>query len=106
MVFAQVVGGFVNRFVQQKGPIQKAARPVDKSVVKLWKERPGQRNDWLLAICPQSPGCTFSGRLHVSHVQVKLKTLQFGLYPLCTKALSSFDFPPKTVDGPVDKVSA
>ena len=79
---------------------------MDKSVVKLWKECARRYNYWPLAICRVSLGCTFLGRLHVGRVQVKSKTPFPVLYPLWTVALSIFDLHPKTVGGPVDKVSA
>ena len=75
-------------------------------MVKLWKECPERRNYWPLAISEVLPGCTFLGRLHVACVQVKLKTLQSALNPLWPEALAILELPPKTVDGPVDNVSA
>lgn len=46
-------------------------QPVDKSVVKLWKERPECRKDWPLAIPLVAWRRTFLGRLHAACVPVK-----------------------------------
>jgi len=57
-------------------------QPVDKSVVKLWKECPECRKDWPLAIPLVAWRRTFLGRLHVGRVQVKSKTPFPTLNPL------------------------
>ncbi|KVV03725.1 hypothetical protein AP060_02604 [Pseudomonas sp. TAD18] len=46
-------------------------QPVDKSVVKLWKECPECRKDWPLAIPLVAWRRTFLGRLHAACVPVK-----------------------------------
>ena len=46
-------------------------QPVDKSVVKLWKECARRCNCWLLAISLTLIACTFLGRLHIRRIKVK-----------------------------------
>lgn len=62
-------------------------QPVDKSVVKLWKECPERRNYWPLAIPALSTARTFLGRVHGVRIQVKQKTLDKRLQPLHGGAL-------------------
>lgn len=51
--------------------IKNKVQPVDKSVVKLWKEPPSQRNYWLLATFVQMSARTLLGRLHERCSEVK-----------------------------------
>jgi hypothetical protein len=84
--------------------LNEVGRPVDKSVVKLWKDSAEGRSYWLGAIV----GFTLN-RANCHGATQQAIEGQAKKFPNCSQSLvhsgfQLFHLPPETVDRPVDKV--
>jgi hypothetical protein len=80
--------------------------PVDKSVVKLWKDSAEGRSYWLGAIVGMTgQSCKMPWATHPA-IQGQAKKFPICPQSLVHSGLQLFHLPPETVDRPVDKVRA
>jgi len=81
-------------------------KPVDKSVIKLWKDFAEGRGYWLGAIA-RLPGrsCKMPWTTPQT-IEGQAKKFQITAQSLVDSGLQLFHLPPKTVDRPVDNVRA
>jgi hypothetical protein len=81
-------------------------QPVDKSVVKLWKDSAEGRSYWLGAIVGMTgQSCKMPWATHRA-IQGQAKKFPICPQSLVHSGLQLFNLPPETVDRPVDKVRA
>jgi hypothetical protein len=81
-------------------------QPVDKSVIKLWKDSDEGRGYWLAAIAELTARSGKSAGATCLVVQGQAKKFQNTPQSLVDSGLQLFHLPPECVDGPVDKVRA
>ena len=80
--------------------------PVDKSVIKLWKDRAEGRNYWPRAITVLTgQSCRMPYAAHLP-LQGQAKNFLFPPQSLVRRGFARFHLPPETVEGTVDNMRA
>ena len=79
---------------------------MDKSVIKLWKDRAEGRNYWPRTITEVIAGsCKMPCPAHLP-LQGQAKNFPFAPQSLVWRGFARFHLPPETVEGTVDNVRA
>ena len=82
------------------------SNPVDKSVIKLWKDSAKGRNDWPRAITVLAgQSCKMPSPAH-QLLQGQAKNFLFPPQSLVWRGFARFHLPPETVEGTVDNMRA